>query len=75
MKMPPVELHVLKQAIEPLDTLERRAAYWNESPARYRWDLFWAATGEAFRRHLWDDLDLHDSHIDTALRKIVKDHR
>ena len=37
---------------------------------RFRWDLFRASTTVSFRSALYDYLN--DTHIDTALRRIVK---
>lgn len=83
MKMSTAHFDALRQAIEPLDTPERRDAYRegrfpradkvNDLDTRYRWDLFWHSGGY---RHIKDPLALNgceynDAHIDTALRRIV----
>ena len=74
--MHPRDFAALEAAIRPLDTPERRAQYrrgefpraerCKDLSKRYRWDLLWKS--EHFL-NLPSDLD--DSHIDTALRKIV----
>jgi hypothetical protein len=79
MKISPASFDALRAAIEPLDTPEVRELYLTgqfpradrvkDLDVRYRWDLYWAA-----RRSF--DVDLYaeglvDSHIDTALRRIV----
>ena len=80
MKVTAEHLANLAQAIEPLDTPERRTAYRNgdfpraehvkDLDKRYRWDLFWAAWDAAGQSP--DFLAQYsDSHIDTALRRIV----
>ena len=75
MKMQPEHVQVLRAAIQPLDTEERRELYRAHplSNMRYRWDLLWAVS-----RSLPDDFVcktlyayLDDTHIDTALRTIV----
>ena len=38
---------------------------------RLRWDLMWASTTHDWRRYAYQDLN--DSHIDTALRSIMKE--
>lgn len=83
MKMTTEHFDALKAAIEPLDTPERRRAYIEgrfprsdkvkDLDTRYRWDLFWYSGGY---RHIKDPLALNgceyiDTHIDTALRRIV----
>lgn len=41
---------------------------------RFRWDLFWSVTGKHHAAPLYADYDyLDDSHIDTALRRLVPD--
>ena len=44
---------------------------------RYRWDLLWYSTAKILPPQFVNDLyrleDLNDSHIDTALRKIIND--
>lgn len=79
MKVTVEHQEVLRTAIGPLDTAERRATYLagdfpraelvKDLDVRYRWDLLWAsdamtAIGDAGRDYL-------DAHIDTALRSIV----
>lgn len=81
MKMSPALFDWLRTEIARHDTDARRAAYregrfpradrTRDLDLRYRWDLLWAVHGalpDALRRDL-DDLS--DSHIDTALRRIV----
>jgi hypothetical protein len=59
--------------VAPLDTPEKRAQYraQNLTDKRYRWDLAYAA---GCTRFICDALYayLDDTHIDTALRAIVK---
>lgn len=88
LKIKPEHLAILREAIKPLDTAERRLQYRNrlfpradkcrDVNKRYRWDLLWAAGirfGAASK-----SLDMHtlyeylnDSHIDAALRSLVTD--
>jgi len=72
MKMHPEHLAFLKNAIAPKDTPARRAAYQGLTSKRYRWDLLWSS---ALSIWVSDNLYpyLNDTHIDTALRTIVKD--
>lgn len=74
MKMSDELFGALKDAVEPLDTQKARNNYLNAdlSDERYRWDLFWAATRQDFNiNDLYNVEGLKDSHVDTALRKIV----
>ena len=81
MRIPSHVVDRLRAAIEPLDTESTRAMYRaGEIPRsasvkdldkRYRWDLAYAAIGSAGICQLYDDHGANDSHIDTALRRIV----
>jgi hypothetical protein len=76
MKIQPTELEALRNLLTPLDTPEIRQAYREgrfpradrvkDLDTRYRWDLFYFARGYRVLPG-----DLTDSHIDTALRRIV----
>ena len=81
MKMTPALFNLLRAEIERYDTPSRRAAYregrypradrTRDLNMRYRWDLLWAVHGllpDTLRGEL---NDLRDTHIDTALRRIV----
>jgi len=81
MRMPTEYFAALKTAIERCDTSETRDQYRagnfprsdrvNDLDARYRWDLFWHVQPQLREAgHSFPD-DLKDSHIDTALRRIV----
>lgn len=80
MKVTPQHLAALREAVQPLDTPERRKVYTSgEFPRadrvsdldmRYRWDLFWASKVN-HNRALWDAVTYNDAHIDTALKVIV----
>ena len=63
----------LAAMVNPLDTPEKRAQYKMQglTDKRYRWDLAYMA---GCTRFICDSLYsyLDDSHIDTALRSIVK---
>jgi len=71
MKMSPVHYEALRTAIEPLDTPQRRDTYRNagRTDERYRWDLFYTVRPQlpTFAMYQY----LNDSHIDTALRRII----
>lgn len=81
MKVSAEQFETFRLAIEPLDTPELREQYQtgafprsdqvNDLDTRYRWDLFWVAWHN--NRQLRDIVDggLKDSHINTALRRIV----
>jgi len=73
MKITTEHLNTLTALIAPLDTHTRREAYraQNLTDKRYRWDLTYAA---GCTRFICDSLYayLDDTHIDTALRSIVK---
>lgn len=80
MKMTEADFAELRDLMEPLDLEAYRHMYREgkfpraesvkELDMRYRWDLFWAIpSGDDLRRRLFDYL--WDSHIDTALRRIV----
>lgn len=81
MKMSAALYDWLRAAIERYDTVTRRAAYregrfpradrTRDLNLRYRWDLLWTVYGmlpDTLRPEL---SDLRDTHIDTALRRIV----
>lgn len=78
MKVTAEHLALLKAAIEPADTEERRERYRKgEFPRadrvqdldkRYRWDLAWETKA---LQPLFDEGDYKDAHLDTALRTIV----
>ena len=82
MKYPAALLQSLADAIRPLDTPERRAAYLagnfpraalcKDREMRYRWDLM-NAIPDYFPRFVNPayNLGCNDDHIDTALRKVV----
>jgi len=77
MKIPKESFDLLKNAITPLDTKENRQCYRDGNFARaenckdknmrYRWDLYWASKANSWVVKL----DLNDSHINTALKKII----
>ena len=79
MKMLPHHFQTLKAAIEPLDTPQRRQIYkesrypraelTKDVNKRYRWDLLHAAKLGSLS-HLYEYLN--DTHIDTALRNLVR---
>jgi hypothetical protein len=73
MKITNEHLATMATMVQPLDTPEKRDAYraQNLTDKRYRWDLVYMAGGTRF---ICDALYpyLDDSHIDTALRSIVK---
>lgn len=75
MKISQEHFDYLRAAIEPWDTLARRFAYRRAgySADRYRWDMLWASgLGPWVSANLYP-AGLADSHIDSALRKIVRD--
>lgn len=77
-RIPTEQVEALRALIAPLDTEDRRAAYREgrfpradrvkDLDKRYRWDLFWDTRGAL---GVVGERDLLDSHIDTALRRIV----
>lgn len=97
MKIPKTVAGRVAMYMRPLDTPERRARYlagdFYKSAAvkdlnrRYRWDLFWSASGVFNGKHgqglatwmaaemnsLGVEGELSNEHIDTMLRKIVHD--
>lgn len=74
MKIKPEHFKYLKEAVEPLDTDQRRdvSIALNLTDMRYRWDLTYLLpeVSKFIRETLYDYCD--DTHIDTALRKIVR---
>lgn len=88
MRMSNDTLRVLHGTIAPLDTPERRARYRagdfsradrvKDLDQRYRWDLLWLGYADRLDSTRWDlfaafDAEgLDDSHIDTALRALVR---
>ena len=81
MKMTPALFNWLRDAIERHDTPARRAAYregrypradrTRDLDLRYRWDLLWTVHGQLPDTLRAELSDLRDTHIDTALRRIV----
>lgn len=82
MKIKAEHFDKIKGMIAPLDTEEMRQNYRDgnfprsdkvkDLNKRYRWDLFWAAGCTTVLNDMYGD-GLKDAHIDTALRKIVKE--
>lgn len=82
-KIPQDTVSIMREAIAQLDIPVNREAYatgnypraelTKDVDMRYRWDLYWAAQGRGLiPRDLLDGIDgVNDTHIDTALRKIV----
>jgi hypothetical protein len=76
MKIDSLTLYELRRLLDPLDTDRRRNVYRNgdfyradkvkDLNKRYRWDLFLAANGYSVLPE-----GVNDSHIDTALRRLV----
>lgn len=80
MKVTQDHFNRLKNLIEPLDTPERRARYLSgdfpradrvkDLAMRYRWDLYWEMDW-AEPELKFELSDYRDTHLDTALRRIV----
>lgn len=81
MKMSAALFDLLRAEIARYDTESQRAVYregrypradrTKDKDKRYRWDLLWAVHGsmpDVLRKELHE---LRDTHIDTALRRIV----
>ena len=83
MKITDADFQQLANSISPLDTEDRRQLYrtgqyprsefTRDVNKRYRWDLLFAAGGRFYEGNFMAKLYsyLNDSHIDTALKKIV----
>ena len=81
MKKTAVLFDWLRAEIERHDTDTRRAAYregrypcadrTKDLNMRYRWDLLWVAHGQMPDTLRGELNELHDTYIDTALRRIV----
>lgn len=84
MKVTAAHLTLLRAAVEPLDTAERRAQYAardipradvvQDLDMRYRWDTLWLAVAPMDTddvRHVVYDSGYATAHLDTALRSIV----
>jgi hypothetical protein len=81
MKISAEALETLHGAIAPHDTAERRAAYLSgnfprshtvkDLDKRYRHDLLRAVPSPWICDVLYGELGMNDSHIDTALRRII----
>lgn len=77
-KIGPATVQAARELIQPLDTDLRRETYrqglfhnadkTKDLDRRYRWDLLWASGAYT----ILSEGDVNDSHIDTALRKIVE---
>lgn len=78
--MTTVHVAMLRDAIQPFDTAERRQQYINgefvrgepvrDLDKRYRWDLLHDSMSPSSVCWFYDK-GLNDTHIDTALRSIV----
>lgn len=78
MKMSPELYESLRAACEPLNTEFNRSAYRNGSfpradrcqdvNKRFRWDILYASKIDL---RPFYDADMNDTHIDTALRRII----
>jgi hypothetical protein len=78
MKVKPEHYEKLKAAIDKIDR-EKAARHkalglGNDKDMRFRWDVMWAIPYK-IRRDIIDELYeyCNDEHIDTALKKIVKE--
>ena len=79
MRVQPHDMATLRGRIAPLDCEANRSAYRTgnfpnahkviDLDKRYRWDLFWAANAGTWISTL--NYDVNDTHIDTALARIV----
>lgn len=82
MKLPAEIVDQMREAIEPLDTPMIREQYRRgdfprsesvkDLDKRYRWDLFWAIPFKVREAVFGSDDGVKDSHVDTALRQIVR---
>ena len=80
MKIPKDVVEAMREAISPLDTEDARERYRSGNfprantvknlDERYRWDLLWASRFDV--TELYDQFSANSTHIDTALRSIVK---
>lgn len=85
MRMTDADFQELARLVVPLDVQERRIAYregrypraefTKDVNKRYRWDLLFAAGGRFREGNFMTELYkyLNDSHIDTALKKLIPD--
>lgn len=85
MKMTDADFQKLATRVVPLDTQERRqiyregkyprAEFTKDVNKRYRWDLLFASGGRFHNGNFLSQLYtyLNDSHIDSALKSLVKD--
>lgn len=82
MKMSPELFQAIKEAIDPLNTPENQERYrtgnyprsenTKDVNMRYRWDLLWATFSRTATEEQRKEFNkLKDTHIDTALRRIV----
>lgn len=79
MKITAQDFAALTAKVAPFDTAERRADYKSKglTDKRYRWDLTYVVNSNDINsasRFICDTLYTYmdDSHVDTALRSIVK---
>lgn len=86
MKMSAESFQKLSDMIKPIDTPERREHYDDlfnrgllnhvkDFNMRYRWDCFWAVPNDVrwpLINHWYDVEKLNDTHIDTALKTIIR---
>lgn len=71
MKMTKEDYEILKSEIKPYFSVELMDEYKNKglSEERFRWDLVWRSKTDIGKFYHY----LNDNHIDTALRRIVKE--
>lgn len=78
MKMPTELYRQLLEELRPAMTKEMQEDYKQKglSDTRFRWDCFWM-TGREFRNRTYfeaaQENELNDAHLDTALRKAVRE--
>lgn len=53
--------------------LKEKSKELNESETRFLWNLFWASKWSQLHREQYNEGDYMDSHIQTALKNVVKD--
>lgn len=75
MKMDADSFETLRRGIEAMiqryPGSQEKYAVKGLTDRRWRWDLFWAANDAGLFGGVRWFADLHDEHIDTALRKIT----
>lgn len=63
----------LREHAASLRVTERYAKGFGDLEMRIRWDAWWRLTPRALRESIYADVSLTDGHVDTLLKRVMKE--